>query len=351
MTPQDIRTKMNEIKAKSPKIRARNMAEQIGVSEGALIAAQVGGNVIRLKDEMQDILTNLESLGEVMALTRNEACVHERHGVYAGGEFSKHGPMTIGLFNTPDIDLRLFMMHWKFAFAVNEGGRDSLQFFDKAGHAIHKIYVTDASNKVEFDKLVQCFQNEEQSDEIQVQPYDGKSADLPDSEIDWEGLRLAWENLGDVHNFFGMLRKFKVGREQAFRKIGADFAYEVKLNSARHILELARDSACEIMVFVGNKGCIQIHTGKVEKLVEHGPWFNVLDPNFNLHLNEEQIAHIWVTKKPTEDGIITAVEVFDHDSEIIATFFGKRKPGQPELTLWREIVHELNAKEVANAAE
>ena len=76
----------------------------------------------------------------------------------------------------------------------------------------------------------------------------------------------------------------------------------------------------------------------------------MLDPKFNLHLDESGISHSWVTKKPTEDGIVTAVEVFDENDELIATFFGKRKPGQPELELWRKIVGQLPVKEVTNVA-
>jgi putative hemin transport protein len=103
------------------------------------------------------------------------------------------------------------------------------------------------------------------------------------------------------------------------------------------------------MVFVGNRGAIQIHTGPVKKLVEHGTWYNVLDPKFNLHINETKIASTWVTKKPTDDGIITALELFDADGEIIATLFGKRKPGIPELELWREIISEVPPLEVHDA--
>ena len=46
---------------------------------------------------------------------------------------------------------------------------------------------------------------------------------------------------------------------------------------------------------------------------------------FNLHLREDRIAGTWVTRKPTVDGFVTAVEVFDKDGEAIVTFFGKRK--------------------------
>ena len=95
------------------------------------------------------------------------------------------------------------------------------------------------------------------------------------------------------------------------------------------------------MIFVGNPGCIQIHTGPVKsvKLVEH--WLNVLDPGFNLHLREDRIASAWVVKKPTVDGTVTSLELFDAAGETIAMLFGKRKPGLPEMPEWQATVERL----------
>jgi putative hemin transport protein len=347
---EEIKTRYELLKEQKPDIRARNAAIELDISEGELLASRVGEEATRLIDDAETTLSNLAPLGELMALTRNESCVHERKGIYENAEFSKHGPMAMGLFANPDIDLRLFMNHWKYSFAVNENDRKSLQFFDKSGDAVHKIYLTLKSDEAAYDALVEKYTHAQQDRFIEIESYDPKAADRPDSEIDWSGLRTAWENLQDTHDFFPMLCKFKVGREQSFRKIGQDFAYEVENDGARKVLELVRDRECEMMVFVGNRGCLQIHSGQVKKLVEHGPWYNVLDPKFNLHLREDQIGRTWVTKKPTEDGIVTALEIFDTEGEIIATFFGKRKPGIPELTLWREIIADIPAKELANAA-
>ena len=47
-------------------------------------------------------------------------------------------------------------------------------------------------------------------------------------------------------------------------------------------------------------------------------------------------------KKPTKDGIVTGLEVYDAQGELIVYFFGKRKPGIPELESWREIIKNLN---------
>jgi len=97
------------------------------------------------------------------------------------------------------------------------------------------------------------------------------------------------------------------------------------------------------MIFVGNKGIIQIHTGEVHKTLWHQHWFNVMDPDFNLHLDTIKIAETWIVKKPTEDGIVTSVEVFNKEGEFIVQFFGERKPGIPELEGWRALVEGLES--------
>lgn len=353
MSPGEIRARYEAILAEGG-MRARNAAAAIGVSEGELVAARVGSDVIRLTNDPEAILKDVVNLGEALALTRNDACVHERKGVYLNPSFFSHGKMRSGILNNPDIDLRLFMDHWKHAFAEQtpgaKGVRKSLQFFDAAGTAVHKIYLTDQSKEAAYDDLVAKYRDADQNPGLEVEAATPAAADLPDSEIDWANFRDAWANLKDTHDFFPMLRKFKVGRVQALTGIGADFAFEVDNRASRLVLEMARDRELEIMVFVGNKGCIQIHTGPVKKLVETGEWFNVLDPAFNLHLNERQISRSFVVRKPTADGIVTSVEVFDADNELIITFFGKRKPGVPENTEWRDVTNALPVREMTNVA-
>lgn len=337
-----LKARYRSLQQQQPGLRSRNAAEQLGVSEGELLACRVSEEATRLVDDAQAVLRSVVSLGEVMALTRNAYCVHERKGVYDNGEFFQHGPMAMGLFANPDIDLRLFMDHWRYNFAATEqtrgGPRKSLQFFDKAGQAIHKIYLTARSDEQAYNDLLAQLRHAQQDTFIDVQPHEEKAPDRPDAEIDWQAFRGAWQGLKDTHDFHPLLRKFKVGREQAFRNIGRDLAYPVANDAARRVLNLVRDRECEMMIFVGNRACLQIHTGPVRKLLEHESWYNVLDPMFNLHLREDQIARTWVTKKPTDDGLVTALEIFAGNGEVIATFFGKRKPGIPELALWREII-------------
>lgn len=176
---------------------------------------------------------------------------------------------------------------------------------------------------------------------FEVVPKAQKESEKPDSEIDVEGFRKGWAELKDTHDFFPLLRKFGVSRIQALRLADKKMAYEVAPSALREILQKAADSKLLIMIFVGNRGIIQIHTGTVEKLFEYDEWFNVMDESFNLHAKESEIDTAYVVKKPTEDGIVTSVEFFNKEGEDVALFFGKRKPGIPEMEEWRKLVAEL----------
>ncbi|MBL8691871.1 MAG: hemin-degrading factor [Rhodospirillaceae bacterium] len=330
-----------DLLAQEPSLRIRDAAKRLNATEAELVATRVGNGVQRLKGPWPEIIKVVPRLGEVMALTRNDQVVHERHGTY--GELSVNGH--VGLIVGDDIDLRIFFGPWRHGFAVSEetrsGPRQSLQFFDGAGQAVHKIYATNYTDKAGFDALVQLCRHENQDAGIEVVPAAAKPSPRPDSEIDAAALRTGWSELQDTHDFFGLLRKHKADREQAMRLAGPEFAMQVPNDTARRMLQSASASELPIMVFVGNPGMIQIHTGPVKKLVETGPWFNVLDPMFNLHLREDTIQTSWVVRKPTRDGVVTSIELFDRAGDLTVSFFGKRKPGIPEQLPWRELAESF----------
>lgn len=340
----NLKQKWARLREENPKLRIRNAAEELGVSEAELLATNCGETATRLEvKNWGEFLQQLEALGRVMALTRNDQFVHERKGVYENVEIGL--PHKMALLVNPDIDLRIFLNPWKTGFAVSEetprGRRDSLQIFDRAGTAIHKIYLLEESNREAFEQTVEKYRSANQEQSQAVSPKPEKEAEKPDAEIDAEGFRRGWANLKDTHDFFPLMKDFGVSRLQALRLADPEMAYEVKPEVLREVLQKASDRKLPIMIFVGNHGIIQIHTGTVERLVATGEWFNVLDESFNLHVKENEIAHAFVVKKPTTEGMVTSVEFFNRQDENVALFFGKRKPGIPEMQQWRDLVAEL----------
>lgn len=345
-TTKTLLQQWEELKVKQPQIRTRNAAELLGVSEAELIASKCSNSsndVIRLEPKFIDILSEIQKLGKVMALTRNNSVVHERKGVYKNASLDNPH---VGLFVGEDIDLRIFFNCWDKVFAVTEKSKDttrySLQFFAKNGEAIHKIYLIDEANLSTFNTIVNKYKHENQNPTETVQKNKAENTELPDSEIDVKNFQNEWINLKDTHDFFPLLKKYKLSRTQALRQAPKpNYAVKVKNITLRNLLHKVSEQDLEIMVFVGNNGMIQIHTGKAKKIVDYNEWLNVLDPDFNLHIKEPDIYESWVVRKPTLDGMVTALECFDNKGEQIIQLFGKRKPGIPEQNSWRKLIEQI----------
>jgi putative hemin transport protein len=339
--PTTLADRWAEFKIAQPKSRIRDAAQALGVGEAALLATgctgQPDASVVALRADFKEILLQVPALGHVMALTRNSSVVHERQGTYHNVSFQ--GPM--GLVLGEAIDLRLFMMHWKHGFAVSENGRRSLQFFGVDGEALHKIYLTEASDNAAYDALVAHFRAEIQGPELDLQTAPDEPAEAPDDTIDVASFRAAWRAMQDTHAFFGLLRQFGVSRTQALRLGPPELLRRVPNAAIDGALRAAAAQELGIMLFVASRGCIQIHTGPVNKIVPVGPWLNVLDPSFNLHLKLEDVVESWVVQKPTADGVVTSLELFDAQGRNVLLMFGQRKPGTPELAAWRTLVASL----------
>lgn len=334
-----------------PRLRARDAAAQLSVSEAELLASRVGEDALLLRPEWSALLPDLLTLGEVMVLTRNEHCVHERHGVYRETTVMPNAKM--GLVVSADIDLRLFLSGWKSAFALTaetkRGTQRSLQFFDGQGTAVHKVYLTESSDLGAWDALLERFAAAEQGTTIDTVAAVEKPAELPDSGIDVLSLRERWATLKDTHHFFALLKNAQVTRTQALRLAGAEWAEPLAIDALPQLFAQAAEQQLPIMVFVGNQHCVQIHSGTVTNLRWTGDWFNVLDPEFNLHLKANTISQLWRVRKPTTDGVITSWEAYDATGELIVQLYGVRKPGIPECTKWRELAERFPALMAAEA--
>jgi len=337
----NLKIRWKNFRAENPNTRIRAAAKQLGVSEVELLAAELGKDIVRLSDNFDELLQEFHTLGRIMALTRNEEIVHERKGEYQKVEvFDGHGKM--GLVLGDDIDLRIFFGHWHFGFAVtsenSRGTLRSFQFFDVDGTALHKVFLTETSDLKAYQNLTEKYRSDDQSPTLEVCLKTEKSAEKPDAEIDVKSFQKAWAEIKDTHDFFPMIRKFGVSREQALRLADGEMAYRVSTDAYKFVLEKACETKLPIMVFVGNDGIIQIHTGEIENVLEARGWFNVMDEKFNLHINQNEIASAWIVRKPTDDGIVSSLEVFNRQGENVALFFGKRKPGIPEKEEWRELL-------------
>ncbi|MGF1533969.1 MAG: hemin-degrading factor [Bernardetiaceae bacterium] len=345
MNPSNARSlaqAWQDLQTQTPHVRIRQAAQQLGVSEAELLATTVGQGTTRLRPDWKTLLKRLPQLGYVMSLTRNEACVLEHKGHFEKVQVFGKGDHQMGLAIGP-IETRIFLNAWHVAFAVEQETADrrlvSLQVFDRAGEAITKIYMQPQSDEAAYEQLVADLRSDDQSTTQHVQPYPHPSLDAPQ---DAEAFLQDWADLKDTHDFFPLLKKHSTHRYQAVRVAEGRFTRSFPISALEPLLAQAAQDKLPIMIFAGNRGNLQIHQDRVRtiRMMQRGDalWLNVLDPEFNMHLRQDLIQDAWVVVKPTEDGHVTAIECYDKDHELIAQFFGLRKPGIPELEAWRDLV-------------
>lgn len=331
----------NQFKIEFPKKRIRDAAKVLAVSEAELLATEVGAGVVKLEGDFAELYKQLPSLGRVMSLTRNDGCVLEHKGTFDKIDVQGKAHKVGTLIGT--IEARAFFNYWKFAFAAEvktaRGTMKNIQFFDAAGVAVTKIYLLEEGGNLEaYQTLVDNYRAADQSTELEIIP---DVAPTFEENIDEAAFIAAWAGLEDTHDFFIMLRKFKLNRLRAVEIADKTFTRKSDKSKLVGLLESALKDEMQIMIFAGSKGNIQIHQDVIKSVKVIDNWLNVLDPDFNMHLNMDEITDTWVVRKPTNDGDVTSIECFNKERELVVQFFGFRKPGKPELNEWRELVKTI----------
>lgn len=359
--PANLAERWSTLRTEQPKLQIRDAARALGASEAQLLATNLGNGVTRLQadgNQPREIMRAALDLGQVQAITRNENGVIETTGTASrlkqAGDKSEQGDLKqdaeqearqrniAGGYLGGAIDLRFHFENWKYAFAVAQPGRDgklsrSLQFFDARGDSVHKVYVRSEAGVAVFDQLVATFRAPQQDSQLNVLASVARPAEKPDAEVDLKEFQLAWKEMTDVHQFAQILREFKLTREQALRLAPAGMVERVTPEALRTLLETAAKDKVAIMVFLGNDGLTQIYSGKIEKTMAAGGFYNVLDPDFNLHIRDTALRSGWVVKR----GGVTSIEFFDKEGTQVLTFFGVRERGKPQPQAWNDLADSL----------
>lgn len=322
----------------------REGAADLGVSEGTLMADAPETVYLGGKENIRGIVLKLHMLGTVQCVVRNSVCVHEKQGVYENVSLAPTSGIAI---NIGGIDLRIFTARWHHALAVtaNEGGKvsRSVQFYDEFGVSVQKVFMKEEGKTAEWQALLDAFgtAGKPAFQSGVLPPVEAAAALLPEQEA---AFQERWNELKDVHHFGGLLETFKLDRQTAYRHAPAGATRMLPQEAWQQVLEAAKAKNLEIMIFSGNRGIVQIQTGRVHNIVRARGYLNVLDGKeecFSMHLKDDEIAETWVVRRPMRDGFVTCVEGFDARRKTVIQIFGKRQEGEPELAAWRDITDAL----------
>jgi len=336
----------------NPKMRERDLASQLGISEAEYLEAFVGFFVDRLEPDLDVFFPMLCEAGEVMALSRNISAVHEKTGVYEKYSAGLHASVVLG----KDIDLRIFPKHWRHGYHVAKPLDDgkiqySFQFFDARGDAVHKVFAREATDMTKWHEIAERLRKQDTGPAFKATAAK-KPAEAPTAEAIAK-LQQTWATMEDTHQFQAMLRQTKISRHDAIKSVGDDYATRLAGNAAELLFEQLSAGQVPVMAFVRNPGILQIHSGPVDNIKEMEPWLNVLDKGFHLHLRKDHFAAIWLVRKPTKSGDVHSIEIFDEQDEQIILINGDRRgcDVSEQVSRWDDLVKALPRAEAAVSME
>lgn len=323
----------------SGRLFPRDAAVQLGVSEAELLATGIGGNIVPLQFDIKGIFKGIEEIGHSMSLTRNDEAVSEIKALMPNVKWP-HGEVgiTVGA-----IDLRIFSKKWKYAFA-QIGERKGLQFFDAHGDAIYKLYLTDQSQVDAFEKLIKSYRIEEDTFQLDIEQKSEAThyaTTLGDNTI--KIFREQWDKLTDVHDFLKMIQEFGLSRLEALKIAGESRAEVLDRSILQDTFEKISEKEIPVMLFVSNEGMIQIYDDVLKNIKMMHGWLNVLDPNFNLHLKSEEVDSVWHVRRPSKQGQVSSLELFNKKGELILQIFHSSKGAEKykqenSLEVWKDLL-------------
>ena len=213
-TRESLYRSWSELRARYPSISARDAALTLGASEAQLAAARCTcGEGTALAAAPAALLSAVAALGPVTARTASHGAVLDNVGTYGAPDIGEHTGIVIG----DGIDLRIFPRGWAFAYALSDTAESdvqrSVQIFDAAGEASHTIYLRPDSDIQAYEMLVNALASTEIAEPV-LRADGPLPVETADDAIDRDAYRQAFAAMTDTHDFFMLLHRFGLTREQ-----------------------------------------------------------------------------------------------------------------------------------------
>ena len=317
-----LRDAWDELRSAQPRIRPREAALALGVSEAELVATTCGEGSRRLRPPWPALVENLALLGRVVAQTRTARAVLEQRGMHSAGS---------------GIDVRPRYDRWFAGYAAREGGVRQLAFYDRSGTAVHKVFVVDESRNDAWESLAGRHAHAVQSP-VEYLPATPAVHVRPDAGIDAAGLRTGWGALRGFEGIDALLASHRVTRLQGLRLLTSRWAVSMPPTTLARVLRQAAVDATPLTITVANRGTVQAYRGCVQRVYSSGRWLSARALDMCLQVRADRVATAWVVRAPLFAGVMYALEFFDAAGDPVLRLTGAQEGTEPDSERWRALI-------------
>ena len=284
---RSLKSKWEKLQSEDNKIRIRDAAKKLGTSEASLLSTEINDGVFFLNiSDYDTFLSEVLSLDKIMLLIRSDSVVHEK--TISSKDIQLRDNKVFNSKSNESI-LEFNPTLFKYVFSQNKlhakRSLRSFQIFDIYGNAILKIYLK-GKNEIEFDNIVERYQAE---------------------------YHYELQETGNLKN----LEPKSIIELNSSEKECECYEYDLKENILRKILTAASKEQIPIQIHAIGKGTIQYHKGLIKKIVDFGPWINIIDKTFNLHAMENHLKHVVLKKHQKDNDTFYYIDFFDKSNNYV----------------------------------
>ena len=284
----NLKSKWKKFQQDNPKVRIRDAAYQMKVSEAELLSTEINETVsFLLIEDMNEFIKDILKVDKIMLLVRSDYVVHEKTIKTKNVRLVDNQIIDLDDNGCNILDFNIDEFEYVFFQKKMHSSRElkSFQFFDKAGMAILKIYLKgkDLGFFDEIDlKYKKIYNYEMQSD------LDINNSKLLESKIK---INLPYDTSNSTTS-----------------------CSDISVNSLRLILENASDMKIPVQIHAFGLGTIQYHRDTVRNIVDYGPWVNVIDQKFNLHVLQDGLTRASLVQYQFKDCQQYLINFFDKNN-------------------------------------
>ena len=268
------------------KIRIRDAAKILKTSEANLLSTQINDNVFFLKLDLEYFFHVIKTIDKLMFLTRNDIIVHE---LILGGDQIIYAQDRI-LFhenNIPILSINKDDIKFSFFETSYHGKKQlhSLQLFDAVGEAVLKIYLKGKDQ----EKFLKIKSKQKVDYNFEVQKINVKSYIKTKNNFD-----IFYDFSEDANVRFDVIKHSKF--------------------ILRDLIENFSKEKLPIQIHGFGNNTLQYFFGKIKNIVDFGPWINIIDKKFNLHVLEDKIKYSQINRFSHGNINYVSVEFFDKNN-------------------------------------
>jgi putative hemin transport protein len=325
------------VRQAQPHGQLKDWARLLNASEGELQAARIGHEDVCPLRDVFSVFYQLSFLGEVAVTAYNALGQVQHRGCFSAPDLCLDNPHQLGIqFLTSGLHLKLRLEHWYWGCAAD----DKLEFFTRQGQLFMTIRKTPATDESAWQELLSQYAEGSVSHKPLFEQPHHHPAEHPMPQ-DLQLLEKEWRNMAGPEQLPQLLKRQHTTYFAALCCLGPKLARSGSLDSFEQLLQQAAQVQLPLSLSMISPGCVQTCRQAVITPRLEQSKLELLWPQGRAQLDPGQFEFAFVTRKPSKDAWISALEIFGAQGDMLLQIQGATPPGKPENLRLRELMNSL----------